>query len=53
MGATDSLNTKMTFPAKFYETLQKSGHRNAYAFVGEEPITYEDVNRDIQSVMAF
>ena len=53
MGVTDSDATKMTFPAKFYETLQKSGHRNAYAFVGEEAKTYEDVNRDIQSVMAF
>jgi long-chain acyl-CoA synthetase len=53
MSVTDSDATKMTFPAKFYETLQKSGHRNAYAFVGEEAKTYEDVNRDIQSVMAF
>jgi long-chain acyl-CoA synthetase len=53
MGATNSNETKMTFPAKFYETLQKSGHRNAYSFVGEEPKTYEDVNRDIQALMAF
>jgi long-chain acyl-CoA synthetase len=53
MGATDSDYQKMTFPAKFYETLQKSGHSNAYAFVGEEPKTYEDVNRDILSLMAF
>lgn len=53
MGATNSNDTKMTFPAKFYETLQKSGNRNAYTFVGEEPKTYEDVNRDIQALMAF
>ena len=53
MGATNSNEAKMTFPAKFYETLQKSGRSNAYAFVGEEPKTYEDVNRDIQALMAF
>ena len=53
MGVTDSDDTKMTFPAKFYGTLQKSGHRDAYAFVGEKAKTYEEVNRDIQSVMAF
>ena len=37
----------------FDETLRKFGNRNAYAFVGEEPKTYERVNREIQSVIAF
>jgi len=53
MGAANSNDTKMTFPAKFYETLQKSGHCNAYSFVGEKPLTYNDVNNGIRSLMAF
>jgi len=53
MGVANSNDTKMTFPAKFYETLQKSGHCNAYSFVGEQPKTYNDVNSDVQALMAF
>jgi long-chain acyl-CoA synthetase len=53
MGELDLNTTKMTFPAKFYETLQKHGKRNAFAFVGEEPKTYEDVNKNIQALIAF
>ena len=44
---------RLTFPSMFDETLRKFGNRNAYAFVGEEPKTYERVNREIQSVIAF
>ena len=37
----------------FNETLRNFGHHNAYAFVGETPITYEAVNGRILSVIAF
>lgn len=46
-------STKMTFPSKFYETVEKHGERNAYSFVGEKPKTYNDVSRDIQALIAF
>ncbi len=44
---------RLTFPEMFNETLRKNGKSNAYAFVGETPINYEEVNRKIQSVIAF
>jgi long-chain acyl-CoA synthetase len=44
---------KLTFPAKFSETLRMFGKSNAYAFVGEEPRSYEQVDRDIKAVIAF
>lgn len=44
---------RMTFPAMFNETLRKSGKSNAYAFVGEEPKTYEKVNDEIIALTAF
>jgi long-chain acyl-CoA synthetase len=53
MEVANSNDTKMTFPAKFYETLHKSGGRSAYAFVGEDPKTYSQVSMDIQALMAF
>lgn len=43
----------MTFPAMFNETLRKYGKSNAYAFVGEEPKSYERVNDEIQALIAF
>ena len=43
----------MTFPSKFYETVEKHGERNAYSFVGEKPKTYNDVSMDIQALIAF
>jgi long-chain acyl-CoA synthetase len=43
----------LTFPSLFSETLKKFGKRNAYAFVGEEPISYDSVYKQIRSVMAF
>jgi long-chain acyl-CoA synthetase len=49
----DNKEIKLTFPAKFNETLRKFGDHNAYAFVGEKPMSYEDVNKEIQSVIAF
>jgi len=44
---------RMTFPAMFKETLRKCGKSNAYAFVGEEPKTYEKVNDEIIALTAF
>jgi long-chain acyl-CoA synthetase len=44
---------RLTFPAMFSETLRKFGKRAAYAFVGEEPRTYEKVNQDILALIAF
>jgi long-chain acyl-CoA synthetase len=44
---------RMTFPAMFSETLRKYGKRDAYAFVGEEPKTYERVNQEVQALIAF
>ncbi len=44
---------RLTFPGMFNETLRKFGKHNAYAFVGEEPKTYETVNKEIQALIAF
>ena len=44
---------RLTFPGMFSETLRKFGKRAAYAFVGEEPRTYERVNHDILGLIAF
>lgn len=46
-------NIKMTFPAMFEQTLQRFGNSGAYAFAGEEPITWETVHRQIEAVTAF
>jgi long-chain acyl-CoA synthetase len=46
-------NIKLTFPAMFNETVRKYGHHNAYAFVGEEPKSYEMAAREIKSLIAF
>ncbi len=46
-------NIRMTFPSMFNETLRKFGKNNAYGFVGEEPKTWETVNIEIQSIIAF
>ena len=53
MEENNARDTKMTFPSKFYETVEKHGDRNAYSFVGEQPKTYNDVSRDIQALIAF
>ena len=49
----EEINGRLTFPSMFNETLRKFGKSNAYAFVGESPISFEDANRQIQSVIAF
>lgn len=37
----------------FNETLRKFGKHNAYAFVGEDPKSYETVNKEIRALIAF
>jgi len=44
---------KLTLPDLFSETVRKHGKRNALAFAGEKPKTYEEVNRDIRALMAY
>jgi len=53
MGKTDDGNSRMTFPSKFYETVEKHGERSAYAFVGEKPKTYAEAKREIHALMVF
>jgi long-chain acyl-CoA synthetase len=50
---TEEISGRLTFPAKFAETLQKYGKCNAYAFAGEEPRTYERVWTEIQALQSF
>jgi long-chain acyl-CoA synthetase len=45
-------SVKLTFPSLFGETLKKFGNKNAYAFAGEEPKSYESAFKDIQALMA-
>jgi long-chain acyl-CoA synthetase len=44
---------RLTFPGMFNETLRKFGKHHAYAFAGEEPKTYETINKEIQALIAF
>ena len=46
-------NISMTFPAVFNSTIGKFGDKIAYAFAGEKPMTWNDVNREVKSVIAF
>ena len=43
----------LTFPALFNQTVQNHGKSGAYAFVGEEPITWEAAHRQINALTAF
>jgi long-chain acyl-CoA synthetase len=49
----EEMSTRLTFPAMFNETLRKFGKNNAYAFAGEEPLSYERVDNDIKALTAF
>ena len=44
---------RLTFPTLFAETLSKYGDRPAMALVGEEPMTYIDLDRKIKALMAW
>lgn len=43
----------LTFPALFAETISKHGNRPAMALVGEEPLTYNDLDQKIRAVIAW
>ncbi|MCE5345998.1 MAG: AMP-binding protein [Bacteroidales bacterium] len=44
---------RLTFPDMFNETLRKFGKHYAYSFVGEEPRSYETVNKQILALISF
>lgn len=46
-------NTSLTFPSLFAATTSKHGKRPAMALVGEEPITYLDLDNKIKALMAW
>jgi long-chain acyl-CoA synthetase len=46
-------NIRLTFPAMFEETLRKYRKSNAYAFVGENAKSYENVSSEISALIAF
>jgi long-chain acyl-CoA synthetase len=46
-------NTKLTFPALFEQTLRDHAGSRAYAFAGEDAITWETAHRQIDAVTAF
>lgn len=48
----DENGKQLTFPSMFSLVLKKFGKKDAYAFIGEEPITYESAYKDIQALMA-
>jgi len=45
-------NIKLTFPALFNETRRKYGKSPAYAFVGEEPVSYDVAGKRINALSA-
>jgi len=49
----EEMKSRLTFPSMFGETLRKFGKNNAYAFVGESPMSYEAADIMIKSVTAF
>jgi long-chain acyl-CoA synthetase len=49
----ENTEIRLTFPAMFKETLRKYGNCNAFAFVGEDPKTYETVNKEVLALIAF
>jgi long-chain acyl-CoA synthetase len=49
----ENTGTKLTFPAIFNDTLRRAGNSNAYAFVGEEPISWEKTAKKIDALTAF
>lgn len=48
-----TLNTeRLTFPAKFRETMKLYGDRGAYAFVGEKPRSYTETGKEIDALIS-
>ena len=46
-------NEYLTFPSLFAETIKKNGNRPAMALVGEEPITYLELDNKIKALIAW
>ena len=46
-------NEYLTFPSLFAETIKKNGNRPAMALVGEDPITYLDLDQKIKALIAW
>jgi len=46
-------NEYLTFPSLFAETIKKNGSRPAMALVGEEPITYLELDNKIKALIAW
>jgi len=44
---------RLTLPDLFGESVRKHGKRAALAFVGEKPKTYNEINGEITSLMAY
>jgi len=44
---------KLTFPSLFAEAVRKNGERDALAFVGKTPLTYNETYRHVRSLMAY
>ncbi len=49
----DKYEFRLTFPGMFSDTLRKFGNHNAYAFAGEKPKTYDQINKEIGALIAF
>lgn len=47
-----NIKVKLTFSSAFRETVNKFGDCNAYAFVGEKPITYKEAGMQIDALTA-
>ncbi|WP_421919757.1 AMP-binding protein [Marinifilum sp.] len=45
--------SQFTFPSLFERTIQKFGDCNAMALVGEEPLSYKEVDSTIKSLISF
>jgi len=45
-------NNNLTFPSLLRDTVSKFADRPAYAFVGEKPITYQEVKEAVNAVIA-
>ena len=46
-------NIKYTFPAQLKETIRQFPDKNALALVGENPITYRELDQKIKALMAY
>ncbi|HLN56342.1 MAG TPA: AMP-binding protein [Bacteroidales bacterium] len=49
----NQVHSRLTFPAVFNGTLGRFRDKNAYAYAGEAPLTWNDVNREVNEVISF